>query len=141
MEYFEEIRYPVQQKNVLKNPGPHDYIYDCKAAYGYYKKKGKHRFLSIMKQKNIRAAIAGGSNLDYIKKALHSQCGYCFEYFGKSHYGNPCAVCSLFKKVNHVKCINLKQWNEMVLSYSIKEFADAHKRWCKRLGLWQKDWE
>ncbi len=121
MKFHKEItskEYPVYDEN--------------KAGYIYDKRKVGYRKLSLMKQENIRVALANPKiELITIKNAIRQECGYCFKFV--------CLNCLLSKKQEHNGCSN--NVKNMLRIKTKKEFAKRHKKWCKQIGLWKKEWK
>ncbi len=107
-------------------------VYDnLVAEYLFNDGKISYRRLSLMKQENIRVALTKpGISLETICWALNSSCGYCFEF--------ECDSCPIHKKSIEAcdgGIINI------TTSKTKKEFAERHKEWCEKIGLWEKGWK
>lgn len=102
----------------------------------YTKKKYGYRKLSIMKQENFRVSIHKIKySLRILKSNMATPCGYCFKF----HNGINCGKCTLIK--DGLMCTWHQEWFDMRQARTKKQFAEAHKKWCKKLGLWQKGWK
>lgn len=117
----------------VTSDGKDGQIYDSGTLFDSLK---GHRKLSLMKQENIRIAIKNNASLSDLKAAIHQRCGYCFKYQDDS----SCQSCPLVKKIGTI-CTEDIYWEKMKKVKTIKEFAAAHKSWCKKLGLWQEGWK
>lgn len=121
--------------------GGSDRIYDSAEAEELFDSKAyNRRELSLMKQENIRMALANGLPLKLIKGAMQTPCGYCFSNNLVVVKDEDCEGCKLFKDMNGAPCDILASWNRMLKAETISDFADNHKEWCKVLGIWSKRW-
>ena len=111
-------------------------IYDENSAEALYdNKKYSHRKLSMMKQENFRMAIKDKKiTLITLIQHIKSACGYCFES------NSNCGDCILYRKLKN-RCDETDEWNKMCDATRRKDFAEHHKAWCKRLGIWNDKWE
>jgi len=108
-------------------------IYDVKKAEAMYK-MGRigYRKLSLMKQRNIKEAIESGKyRIIDILRNINKFCGYCFAY---SHWHLDCLNCPIYNKLG-VPCHSLKEWDQMERARTFKQLREAHKAWCKKIGL------
>ena len=122
-------------KEVTKpNGDEYDTIYCTKTALEFLR-TSKHKALTVsrMKHENIRIAIIENkASLKVLKDVNGKLCGYCFKY--------TCNVCPITEKCG-TECCLLEECEAMRNAQSIEEFADAHKKWCKKIGVWVKSWE
>lgn len=117
--------------------GEEDLIYSWRQSYHLFNRGVNHRKLSLMKQENIRVALQAVSSkhshsLPLLRIALNQACGYCHRY--------TCSNCPIAKRAGE-SCTYLPEFNKMIDTHSRKEFARHHKSWCKKIGLWRKDWK
>ena len=89
--------------------------------------------LSMMKQENIRIALQKSKfKLRDIKMVSWHRCGLC-------DLNLSCSPCYIFKKIGGY-CTDLSEHRAMKKARTRKAFAKAHKAWCKKIGLWGKNW-
>lgn len=100
----------------------------------YLSKEYGHRQLSLMKQENIRIAIKKGISLSDLYDSSAEFCGYCFKYLDEGKIIR-CRKCPFYK--DGMNCYNYSNLEKVT---TIKKFADLHKRWCKKLKLWNNNW-
>ncbi len=97
--------------------------------------KISYRKLSLMKQENIRVALGNPKiTLEVICNALGKYCGYCFKF---SRNGR-CIGCLIYKKQGKHQCSGII--GHIGNSKDKKKFAEKHREWCEKIGLWKKEW-
>ena len=116
-------------KEITSEEGP---VYDWRKVKFLVDDKKPHT-LSRWKQENIRMAIKEGASAVELFDALQQECGYCWACIA-------CPYCTLYKKLGK-RCNALPEWDNMASALTRKAFAEAHEAWCKKLGLWGKNWE
>ncbi len=124
-------------KEIISKYSP---VYDVDIAEKLYKDgKYKHRKLSLMKQENIRFAIWDCASVASLTSVITDVCGYCLRFTNVSG-SQECLNCTLGKRLL-IACCKLSEYTTMKNADTVEEFAKAHKKWCKKLGLWQKSWK